>query len=419
MRRIVFALLMIQAPLLQCQTTDKPLSLEDAIQEALSKNLDLAAARLNISVTEARRITAALRPNPVVSLSADHLDLLGTRFNAINNAGPTEYGIRTDFVMERGGKRALRMALAEAETGLAELTLRDTARKTIFDVQSAYVDVQQAKETLKLASENLRSVEAVVSVNRERVRTGDLAAVELERSQVAAMQYQGAVRLAELQLAQAKNRLQLLLGRTAPSATAFDVDGSLRRDTLNDPLEVLQANARRQRPDLLSMRQTQARSQADLRLQIAQGKIDYTWGTEVRRQDGAAGRGNMVGVFFSAPLPVFNRNQGEIVRASREIEQAGARLKSLNATVDTEVRNAWQQYTASSAMLKQMESEMLSRARDVRNTMEYSYRRGEASLVEYLDAQRAFNETMQTYNEARAICSPASATASRRRRIRS
>lgn len=68
-----------------------------------------------MSVAEARRINAALRPNPVITLSADHLDLLGTRFNAMNNAGPTEYAIRTDFVIERGGKRALRMALAEAE----------------------------------------------------------------------------------------------------------------------------------------------------------------------------------------------------------------------------------------------------------------------------------------------------------------
>jgi cobalt-zinc-cadmium efflux system outer membrane protein len=294
----------------------------------------------------------------------------------------------------------MRIALAEAETGLAELQLRDAARHIIFDVESAFVDVQQANDKLTLARENLRNVEGVVAVNEERVRTGDDAAVELQRSQVAALQYQGAVRQAELQLAQARNRLQLLLGRS-PSF-GLEVGGALRRDDVGGSLEDWEASAYRQRPDLLQMRQMQARSQADLRLQIAQGKIDYTWGTEVRRQDSLSGRGNMAGFFFSAPLPIFNRNQGEIARATREILQAAAQVKALDATVDTEVGDAWQQDTANRALLAQIESEMLSRARDVRNTMEYSYRRGEATLVEYLDAQRAFNDTMQSYAEARA-----------------
>jgi outer membrane protein, heavy metal efflux system len=399
MRRVILALALSHATL-YCQSAERLTNVEDAIREALSKNLDLAAQRLNVSVVEARRITATLRPNPVLTLSADHLDLLGTGFNSINNAGPSEYAIRTDFVIERGGKRALRMALSEAETGLAELELGDIARKTIFDVASAFIDVQQSQETLALAKENLRNVEGIVNINKERVRTGDLAVVELDRSRLAALQYQGAVRQAELRLEQAKNRLQLLLGRAG--SPSFDVEGPIRRDVISDTLDVLEQTARRQRPDLLGVRQAQARSQADLKLQIAQGKVDYTWGVEARRQDGISGRGNMLGFFFSAPLPLSNRNQGEIARANREIAQATARVRSLDAAVNTEVRSAWQQYTVSNALLTQIESDMLSRARDVRNTMEYSYRRGEATLVEYLDAQRAFNETMQSYNEARA-----------------
>ena len=70
---------------------------------------------------------------------------------------------------------------------------------------------------------------------------------------------------------------------------------------------------------LFEVRQAQVRNQADLRLQIAQGKIDYTAGVEYRRQQAPTGMGNSLGFFFSAPLPVFNRNQGEIVRAQREI----------------------------------------------------------------------------------------------------
>ena len=87
------------------------------------------------------------------------------------------------------------------------------------------------------------------------------------------------------------------------------------------------------RPDLLEVRQTQARNQADLRLQIAQGRIDYSAGMEYRRQQGVNGTGNSLGFFVSAPLPVFNRNQGEILRAQREIGQAAAQIHAQEARV--------------------------------------------------------------------------------------
>ena len=95
---VASSLLIAQAP--RAMTSD------EAIRQAISNNLDLAAARYSISVADARQITAKLRPNPVVSVSADHLDLLGTGYNTINNGGPNEYSLRTDFILERGGKRA-------------------------------------------------------------------------------------------------------------------------------------------------------------------------------------------------------------------------------------------------------------------------------------------------------------------------
>jgi outer membrane protein, heavy metal efflux system len=377
------------------------MTVEDAIRESIANNLELAAARYNISVAEARQITARLRPNPVLSTSADHLDVLGTGYNNVNNAGPNEYALRTDFIVERGGKRAARIELAAAGKTLAELGFRDSVRRLIFDVESAALDVQLAKENLTLAQANLRSLTGIVDINTARVRTGDLAGVELNRSQIAAMQYQTAVRQAELQLRQAKTRLLLLLGRQDASQD-FDIEGPIRRDADALKLDDIQSRAHIQRPDLLEVRQTQARNQAELRLQIAQGRIDYTAGMEYRRQQGINGTGNSLGFFVSAPLPVFNRNQGEIVRARREIDQARATVHALEARVNNEIATAWQQYSTSRGLLEDIEARMLGTAKQVRETTEYSYRRGEATLVEFLDAQRAFNDVMQSFNEARA-----------------
>jgi len=378
-----------------------PLTLDLALKEAVASNLDLAAARYGISVAEARQITARLRPNPVMSLSADHLDMLGTHYNQINNAGPNEIAMRTDFIMERGGKRNARMELASAEKTVAELRFNDAIRRLIFEVESAFVDVQLAKETLLLARDNLRSLNAIVAINTERVRTGDLAGVELERSRLAAMQFDTAVRQAELQVRQAVTKLQLLLGRITLTEN-FDITGPMRVEDQPVQLEEIRSRAHALRPDLLEVRQTQVRNQADLRLQVAQGKIDYSTGVEYRRQQGINGTSNSMGFFITAPIPVFNRNQGEIVRAQRETTQAEAQIRALEARINFEVASAWQQYSTSRSLREDIEQRMLSKAKDVRDTTEYSYRRGEATLVEFLDAQRAFNEIMRSYNEARA-----------------
>jgi cobalt-zinc-cadmium efflux system outer membrane protein len=187
--------------------------------------------------------------------------------------------------------------------------------------------------------------------------------------------------------------------QTAPD---FDVAGEMRRDgTVDSPADIVRLAILR-RPDYLANQQSQARSRADLRLQLANGKVDYTVGTEFTRQSAWGVSGNSLGVYFSMPLRIFNKNQGEIARAQREIDLAGARAAASGASIQAEVDRAYRQYTVSKELLSNVESEMLSKARSVRDTTEYSYRRGEASLVEFLDAQRAFNDATQTFNEARA-----------------
>jgi cobalt-zinc-cadmium efflux system outer membrane protein len=376
-------------------------TLDDAVREAMANNLDLAAAKYNISIAEARQITAALRPNPVLTVSANHLDLLGTGYAAGKGSGPNEFLVHTDFILERGKKREARIAAALAEKSQAELEFRDAMRRLILDVDSAWVDLQGAKEALRLHQDNYRTVSELAAINTARVRAGDLAAVELKRSQVAALQIQTTVRLAELQVRQARNRLQLVMGRLQP-VDSFDITGDIRRDTaLLDQLTVAE-RARALRPDLLAARQAIVRNQASLRVEIAQGRVDYTVGTEYVHQQAPNAVGNSLGVTFSAPLPVFNRNQGEIVRARREVDQAGVAVRSLEQKIAAEVADAWQRYSTAKTLLDDIERNMLTAAKEVRDTTEYSYRRGEASLIEFLDAQRAFNDSVLSYNDARA-----------------
>jgi cobalt-zinc-cadmium efflux system outer membrane protein len=115
------------------------LTAEEAIQEAIRHNLALLAERANLPVADAARITARLRPNPVVSAAADHLDTLGTGFSEANGAGPPEYSLRVDFPIERARKRELRTEAASYIRTIAEAQLEDAIRKLRLNVHLAFV----------------------------------------------------------------------------------------------------------------------------------------------------------------------------------------------------------------------------------------------------------------------------------------
>jgi cobalt-zinc-cadmium efflux system outer membrane protein len=377
-------------------------SIEDAVQEALDHNLVLLAERYSLSIAEARLTTARLRPNPVVSAGLDYQDVLGAGFfrDPTKGAGPSEYNARIDYLFEGGGKRGRRIEAAGAAKKVAELQLLDSTRQVVLDVQNAVVDYLLAKDNLSVARESLAALNETARLNEVRVKNGDLAQVEFLRSSVAALLFQNQVRQAQLLVYSTRNRLQLLLGRRV-RFEGFDVKGTLRADHELLVLEGLRRFALDHRPDLEALRRDQARSLAEVKSQITQGKIDYTVGVQFHHQYGYA-NAKSLGFFFQTPLPIFNRNQGEIARAETEQQQISRRIQALELQIGIEVENAYQQYLTARLALQNIEGEMLAEARKVNDIMGFSYRYGAASLLDLLDSQRALNETLQTYNQTRA-----------------
>ncbi|MBX3169231.1 MAG: TolC family protein [Candidatus Eremiobacteraeota bacterium] len=392
----------VAVPLQVTPQEQLPLTLEQAVSEALNHNLELLAKHYDLNIAEARQLTAAMHPNPTLSLGADHLDFVGTGFNEINTAGPSEYSGRFDFTFEGGGKRARRMEVAELARQVAEFQLREAARQLILEVDNAYIEVLLARGNLSVAQQNRSAFARITRISRERVRAGDLARVELMRTQLAELQYDNTVILSEARLRTAKQKLLLLMGRNKNVQEDIELEGSLPRPPVNLAIPELEQIALTQRPDYLALIRDQKRSEASIRLEEANGKPNYIGGFEYRRQQGFAGKGNMLGFFFSMPIPIFDTNEGEVRRARHEYDQVIARARALEAEIKQELASASQQLQAAERTVRQIESHMLTQARQVLDTMEYSYRGGHATLVELLDAQRSYNDIMVSYNEALA-----------------
>jgi cobalt-zinc-cadmium efflux system outer membrane protein len=397
---IAFLLVGAANPIAAQSQQSGAVTVSQAVQEAVEKNLNLLAERYNVSIAEAKIVTARIRPNPVLTLYGDLLPL-GRGSTDQNPTGPPEYGIRTEWTIERGGKRNRRIDVAENARRVTQWRLLNATRTLALDVRNAFVDTLLAKENLALAQENLKSFNQIMEVNKVRVTAGDLAAVELRRTQLADLQLRNAALQAQMKLRLAKERLQLLMGRAVP-AVDFDVIDAPRRDPPPASMGEVERLALDLRPDLQALRCDRERSEAEIRLQTAQGKVDYTVAAEYRRQQGLQGRGDSVGFFISVPLPVFDRNRGEIERAVLELGQLDARIAAMEAEIRNEAHNAWRQYETARVLLADIENDMLKQSRQVLDTMEFSYRRGDASFVDFIEAQRACNGTMQSYNEARA-----------------
>jgi cobalt-zinc-cadmium efflux system outer membrane protein len=378
------------------------MTVADAVDEAVQHNLSLLAERTNLAVADAQLVTARLRPNPVGTFSADHLDLLGTGFNEENNGGPPEIAWRVDVPLERGGKREARIGLATAVKAEAEAEFLDAVRALRQDVTLGYIDVVAAQASRKLAGDTLRSYEDLSRVNHTRVTAGAIAPLEATRSDVAMLQFRANVVRADLEVAAATARLCALLGR--PVGTAVDVVDRFEGAALPSApdADALEALAMQSRPDLRALQLTQAKTIADLRLQEALGRIDYTIGAEYRRQQGVAGRSNSLGFFFSTPLPFANRNQGEIARATAERERIDRQLAARRAQIASDVHAAYHEYATVRDLVSAIQSDLLGPAGRARDTSLYTYKAGGATLLEVLDAQRAFNETMQSYVDAQA-----------------
>ena len=379
------------------------LSIDEAVNEAIGHNPALTAQRATLAVADAALVTASLRPNPVLTGDIDSLDLVGTGFSEQNNAGPPQAAVRVDVPLERGRKRALRSAVARYGREFAGAQVADASRRLKLDVTLACVDVLEAKARLALGRDNLQTLERLVDLNERRVATGAIAPLEVTRSRVAMLQYRASVRTAALALTQARLKLLPLLGVRAGDAPV-DIDDrlGLAVQPAAPNLDVLQEAARAARPDLRAGRTDQARTQADLRLQVAQAAVDYTVGAEFRRQQGIAGRGNMLGFFVSVPLPFFNRNQGEIARAEAERRRSVLALTAVESDVSSEVASAFEEFRSSQQLVAEIERDLLQPANDARAGTTYTYQAGATSLLDVLDAQRAFNDTMDNYYAAQA-----------------
>jgi cobalt-zinc-cadmium efflux system outer membrane protein len=354
-------------------------------------NPTLRAGQINIDESKAAEITAYLRPNPGFGFNIDQFQPFSFQpYRPLTVAEPI---LSLNYLHERDHKRELRRESAQEGTAITESQQADLIRNLVFSLRTAFVATLQAKAVLALAKDNLEYFDHELTIDRERLQAGDLAKVDLNRLELQRVQYESDYQTAQVNLRTAKIQLlQLLNDRTA--VDKFDVTGPFEFNDRIMPLEEFRNLAQDARPDLKAAAQAIDKARTDHRLAVSNGSTDPTFTFDAAHNPPLD---RYIGFGVQIPLRIFDRNQGEKLRTQLDIGHAERLKEMTQAQVFGDVDSAYVTLLSALELLKPYKEKYLQLAKDVRDTMEYSYQHGQAALVDYLDAQRDYRATYVAY----------------------
>jgi cobalt-zinc-cadmium efflux system outer membrane protein len=375
-----------------CSFAQKTLTWQEIREQFEAGNPTLRAGQIGIDESRAQEITAHLRPNPNLGLTADQINPF--------NGGPSHstFGslltvAAANYLHERRHKRELRLESAQKATGIAGSGQADLERTLLFTLRMAFIQTLQEKAVFDLAKENLSYYDHLLDVNRSRYKAGAIAQVDLDRLELQRVTYESDLQTAEVNLRTAKIQLLALLNDRTP-VEQFDATGPFDFTTQIAPLDDVRQTAVDTRPDLRAALQSIDKAKTDHRLAVAMGSTDPTFGVDVGRNPPID---QYIGFSVSIPLRIFDRNQGEKLRTQLDIDRNEKLMEATRAQVFSDVDSAYATVTSTVILLQPYKDRYLQQATRVRHTIEFSYEHGSASLLDFLNAQADYRSVQLNY----------------------
>jgi len=360
-------------------------------------NPALKADEANVQEMKAEEITAFLRPNPQFTISTDGTQI-APHHGVWQPLAGTQYQPNLSYLHEREHKRELRLESAKQGTQIAGSQHEDLERNLIFNLRSVFVQTLQAKAVLELARADLEYYDKIIEISRARFKAGDIGQIDLDRIELLRVQYESEIQTAIVNLRTSKIQLLQLLNDRTP-LDKFDVNGSFGFAENLQPLESYRQVALDNRPDLRAALESAQQAVTNHKLANANGSADPTFGAWYT-YNGSFNNPNSnqtLGLNVSIPLRIFDHNQGEKKRTLIDIDRNKQLTEAARAQVFGDVDSAYEEVQSNIALLKPYRDKYKDQATRVRDTVTYSYQRGGASLMDFLNAQSDYRVVQLAY----------------------
>jgi cobalt-zinc-cadmium efflux system outer membrane protein len=389
------------------------LSLTQARALAFQRNWDLLAAKSDVSVAEAQRLVAREFPNPTASFSVTKINVDS---NPNSTASGNEFWDRSydtvaaiNQLIEIGGKRKARKASAAAGLKGAEARLSDARRLLDQGVTQAGLAVLLADRNRAVLTDSAASLRREAKIAGARQAAGDISLADKSQIEIAADRIELDAATAEAEAHKARVALEVLLGERKPTGTLQLSDSleSLAQPTGN---QADAATAALSRPDVRAAEAAREKAEADLSGQKAARIPDPTILAQYEHEP--PDQPQTVGFGVSFPLPLWNRNAGNIAAAAATREQAETQLEKARAQAFADIVSARATQQAAFERWRRYHEDLAPKSAQIRESVAFAYEKGGAALLDLLAAQRNDNEVRLA--TAQAAADAANATASLR-----
>jgi cobalt-zinc-cadmium efflux system outer membrane protein len=383
--------------LVRCAVSQQAFTWDEVKAKFQTANPTLKADQIGVEEMKDMEITAFLRPNPQFTFNTD-----GTQIAPHNGVWQpligTQYSPNVTYLHERQHKRELRLESAKEGTQIAGSQHEDLERNLIFSLRNVFVQTLQAKAVLQLAQADLEYYDKIIEISRVRFKDGAIGQIDLDRIELLRVQYETEIQTAVVNLRTSKILLLQLLNDRTP-IDKFDVDGKFDFSDQLEPMETFRQIALNNRPDLRAALESVTQAETNYKLAKANGSTDptfgawYTFNPSFNNPNDA----QTLGLNFSVPLRIFDRNQGEKKRTLIDIDRNKQLTDATRAQVFSDVDSAYEQVRSNIVLLVPYRDKYKDQATRVRDTVTYAYQRGGASLMDFLNAQSDYRVVQLAY----------------------
>jgi cobalt-zinc-cadmium efflux system outer membrane protein len=369
-------------------------SLKKAIELSRRNNTFYQAEKQNIDIAQADVTTAQLKPNPNFSIGLQQLTLpkyypANTGFFSSANR-QVSYSVSKLFQV--AGQRKYKIQQADAGVVLAESNLADFENNMLGEATLQWLNVWYAAKKADIINKARINSDTLVKVSRIRLRDQAITTTEFLRTQIMDEQYKLMLINAQREVKSESGNLNYLLG--VHDSIQID-DSEFQLIKIPDEFDSLMSYAMQNRTDLKVCKQILEKARIEIELQQALAKPQPEVGIGYSRQ-------NQVPYFdvnVSIPIPVYDRNQGEIAKANITVKQAEKTAQATILKIKSEVQINFNEYFTNRATFEKYH-DIYAQSESVLKNVKFSYLRGGTTIVDYLEAERNWFDLQNQYFDA-------------------
>ncbi len=379
------------------------LRLADALQIFRDHGLDMILAEAAVESTRGDQLLARAAPNPAFSAGVGRSFACSGSMDC--SALAWSFGVSDQSALfdSLSGKRGLRISVASLALDAARMNQADAKRTLEGLLRQTYLRAVAARQTLATKKESQETLERLADLIRARYQHGAISEVEVLKIETEKLNADQEIERVEQDLAAVKADLAFMLGarnrvpdfNVDPGLPGYMVPAILQGATVASLLDL----AQKQRPDVAAARLDRDRAEASVRSSQRLRFPDIEVSAGVSGQGSYSSTINPPTFSFGLTLtpPIFNRYQGEIVKAKADLTTQKAQYAKTLAQVQNDVQTGFTQFSSARSRVERAERELLEHAKRTRDLVQVQYQKGAASLLEYLDAQRIFISTKLDY----------------------